>query len=79
MFSNDSKQTRLTLLLNGTEPRSPALPTAVVSSAYSGMEPETIAVTAWTRMDKFPVSDFNTKRISDFISEHQKRFNPEGF
>jgi hypothetical protein len=51
----------------------------VVSSAYSGMEPETIAVTAWTRMDKFPVSDFNTKRISDFISEHQKRFNPEGF
>ncbi len=51
----------------------------VVMTAYSGMEAETIAVTAWTRLDKFPVSQFEKGRIEDFISEHHKRFNPEGF
>jgi hypothetical protein len=51
----------------------------VVMSRYSEMEPETIAVTSWTRLDKFPVSEFTNKRVSDFIEEHQRRFNPEGF
>ncbi|MGE0059450.1 MAG: DUF3105 domain-containing protein [Dehalococcoidia bacterium] len=51
----------------------------VVMTQYTGMEADTIAVTAWTRMDKFPVSEFDKKRIDDFISEHHKRFNPEGF
>jgi hypothetical protein len=51
----------------------------VVMSEYTGMEPETIAMTGWTRLDKFPVSEMNKKRVSDFIEEHQKRFNPEGF
>jgi hypothetical protein len=50
----------------------------VVLSSYSGMEPETIALTSWTRLDKFPVSDFESKRVNDFIEEHQRRFNPEG-
>jgi len=36
-------------------------------------------VTSWTRLDKFPVSDFNKKRVTDFIEANDKRFNPEGF
>lgn len=57
----------------------------VVMSAYDGMEPDTIAVTSWTRLDKFPVSDFmkDTKagsdRIQNFINKNLMRFNPEGF
>ena len=43
------------------------------------MEPDTIALTAWTRLDKFSVEDFTAKRVEDFIAEHHKRFNPEGF
>jgi hypothetical protein len=51
----------------------------VVMSKYTEMEPNTIAVTSWTRLDKFPTSDFNKKRVTDFIEENNKRFNPEGF
>ena len=51
----------------------------VVMSQYTEMEPDTIALTAWTRLDKFPVSDFERKRVTDFVAEHLKRFNPEGF
>ena len=51
----------------------------VVVSPYPSMEPETIALTSWTRLDKFEVSEFNKSRIEDFIAIHQRRFNPEGF
>ena len=51
----------------------------VVMTKYTGMEAETIALTAWTRLDKFPVSALAEKRVKDFIEEHNKRFNPEGF
>jgi hypothetical protein len=51
----------------------------VALTVYTEMEPDTIAVTSWTRLDKFPVSDFERKRITDFINENHKRFNPEGF
>ena len=51
----------------------------VVMSRYTEMEPDTIALTAWTRLDKFPVSDYERKRVTDFVTEHLKRFNPEGF
>jgi hypothetical protein len=51
----------------------------VAVTKYTDMEPNTIAITAWTRLDKFSVSDFNRKRIVDFIEAHSKRFNPEGF
>lgn len=50
----------------------------VVMSRYTEMETDTIALTSWTRLDKFPVADFTKKRVEDFISEHQRRFNPEG-
>ena len=46
---------------------------------YPEMEPDTIAVTAWTRLDKFPVSEFSKKRVEQFIEAHNKRYNPEGF
>lgn len=51
----------------------------VVMSQYPGMEADTIALTSWTRLDKFSIADFSKERIEDFISEHHKRFNPEGF
>jgi hypothetical protein len=51
----------------------------ITMSRYTEMEPETIALTAWTRLDKFPASDFQRKRVQDFIDEHERRFNPEGF
>jgi hypothetical protein len=51
----------------------------LVMTKYTEMEPNTIALTAWTRLDKFPVSDLTKKRVVDFIEAHNKRFNPEGF
>ncbi|HLF77684.1 MAG TPA: DUF3105 domain-containing protein [Dehalococcoidia bacterium] len=51
----------------------------MVMSKYTEMEPDTIALTAWTRIDKFKSSEFTKKRVQDFIDEHEKRFNPEGF
>ena len=51
----------------------------VVMSKYTEMEPNTIAVTSWTRLDKFPTSDLTKKRVTDFIEENNLRFNPEGF
>ncbi len=51
----------------------------VVMSSYAGMEPETIALTSWTRLEKFPIRDFTEQRVANFIERHNKRFNPEGF
>ena len=51
----------------------------VVISKYTEMEEETIALTAWTRLDKFGVDELDTRRINNFIDEHSRRFNPEGF
>jgi hypothetical protein len=52
---------------------------SVVASPYAAMEPDTIALTSWTRLDKFPVSEFTPARAVNFIMAHSKRFNPEGF
>jgi hypothetical protein len=51
----------------------------VGSTIYTGMEDETIAITSWTRLDKFPVSELTEERLQHFIDENHKRFNPEGF
>jgi hypothetical protein len=51
----------------------------VSMTKYTDMEPNTIALTAWTRLDKFPVTEMTKKRVVDFIEAHSKRFNPEGF
>ena len=57
----------------------------VVMSKYTDMEPDTIAMTAWTRLEKIPVSEFtsNPSKAKDdvktFIEKLSKHFNPEGF
>lgn len=51
----------------------------IVLTQYPEMEANTVAITAWTRLDKFTVDQYDKKRLEDFISEHHKRFNPEGF
>jgi hypothetical protein len=51
----------------------------VGSTIYTEMEPNTIAITAWSRLDKFPVSELTRERLQRFIDDHHKRFNPEGF
>ena len=51
----------------------------VVMSRYEGMEANTIALTAWTRLDKFSVSQLRDQRVLDFVNAHSRRFNPEGF
>ena len=51
----------------------------VGSTIYTEMEEETIAITSWTRLDKFPVSELTEDRLQEFIDANHKRFNPEGF
>jgi hypothetical protein len=51
----------------------------VGSTIYTGMEDDTIAITSWTRIDKFPVSELTKDRLQKFINANHKRFNPEGF
>jgi hypothetical protein len=43
------------------------------------MEEETIALTGWSRREKFPVSEYTEDRVKEFIDTHERRFNPEGF
>jgi hypothetical protein len=51
----------------------------VVLSPYPGMEADTVAITAWTRLDKFPASQLDIDRLQNFINVYERRFNPEGF
>jgi hypothetical protein len=51
----------------------------VVLSQYSDLEPETIALTAWTRLLKLPAAEFTAEKAQTFIARHSRRFNPEGF
>jgi hypothetical protein len=48
-----------------------------VMAPYPDMEPETIALTAWARIDKFPVSEYSEERVDNFIEKLKCRFNPE--
>ncbi len=38
-----------------------------------------IALTSWSRIDKFPVAEYSEERVRDFMETHVRRFNPEGF
>ena len=51
----------------------------LVMTPYPDMEREQIAVTAWSRIDKFPVSEYSLARVEAFIDAHMRRFNPEKF
>jgi hypothetical protein len=51
----------------------------IVVTPYSNMPEDTIALTAWTRRDLFPTSEFTSERIDSFIETFNCRFNPESF
>ncbi len=50
----------------------------MVMMPYPEMEPDTVALTAWTRLDKFSIDEFDADRIRRFVEKHERRFNPEG-
>ncbi len=50
----------------------------IVMAPYLLMEDEHIAITSWSRIDKFPVSDYSSERVDAFLDDHVRRFNPEG-
>ncbi len=50
----------------------------IVMTPYPDMEDETIALTSWSRIDKFPVAEYSEERVRDFMETHVRRFNPEG-
>lgn len=51
----------------------------VVMTRYADIEPNTIALTSWTRIERLTAAEFTTQRLETFIAVHQRRFNPEGF
>jgi hypothetical protein len=51
----------------------------VVLAPYPDMEAETVAITSWTRIDKFAASEYDDARIETFLDAHMRRFNPEHF
>ncbi len=50
----------------------------VVMFPYPEMEDDTVALTSWTRLDKFPASEYTEERVRRFIQVHERRYNPEG-
>jgi Protein of unknown function (DUF3105) len=52
---------------------------SLVMAPYSNMEDDTIALTGWSRLEKFSTSEYTLERVEQFIDAHLKRFNPEGF
>ena len=51
----------------------------LVMAPYPEMEAEHIALTGWSRIDKFPIEEYNRDRVERFIDVHERRFNPEDF
>jgi len=49
----------------------------LIMAPYEDMADNTIAVTAWSRIDKFSVTDYSKDRVEEFIGAHKRRFNPE--
>jgi len=51
----------------------------IVMAPFEDMEPETIALTSWSRIDKFSVDEYSEVRVREFMETHVRRFNPEHF
>lgn len=51
----------------------------LVLAPYPEMEAEMIAITVWSRRDKFPASEYNRDRLEKFMDELYCRFDPENF
>ena len=45
---------------------------------YADMEEETIALTSWSRIDKFAVSEYSEDRVEEYIDAHVCRYDAEG-
>ena len=46
---------------------------------YPDMEAEHVAISVWSRRDKFPVGEYDRDRLDNFIDALYCRFDPEGF
>jgi len=51
----------------------------VVLSPDPDLDPDSIGIAAWTRVDDFPASDYTDARVRKFIKAHSCRFDPETF
>ena len=51
----------------------------LVLTPYPDMEAETVAITVWSRRDKFPASEYSRERLLEFIDVLYCRFDPEEF
>lgn len=51
----------------------------IVMMPYPEMEPDTVAITSWTRLDKFSIDQFDADRLRRFVEKNERRFNPENF
>ncbi len=51
----------------------------LVLTPYPEMEEEHVAITVWSRRDKLPVSEYDRKRLEEFIDELYCKFDPEDF
>jgi hypothetical protein len=51
----------------------------LVLAPYPDMDAETIAITVWSRRDKFSAGDYDADRLQDFLDVLYCRFDPEQF
>jgi hypothetical protein len=51
----------------------------LVVAPYPDMEPETVAITVWSRRDAFAASEYSPERLQAFMDALYCRFDPEGF
>jgi len=49
----------------------------LVVAPYPELEPETVAISAWSRRDKVPAAPFDGARLQRFLDAHECRFDPE--
>jgi len=51
----------------------------IVMTPFSDLDPDTIALASWTRVDTFDAASFDPARVRDFIKAHSCRYDPEDF
>ena len=51
----------------------------VTMGYFSDLLPGEIALAAWTRVDRFPSTEFDLERVETFISTYSCRYDEEGF
>lgn len=56
-----------------------ALGQRVVMSPDPDLDPDTIALASWTRIDSFAVGEYSDDRVRRFIEAHSCRYDPERF